>query len=137
MRSRQALCLSIAENHSAKNGVAVFYDNDYQRIDLMNKIELLAPAGNFECLVAAVQSGADAVYLSGKNFGARSFADNFDRDELEKAVDYCHLRGVRIYVTVNTLTKDSEMAQMQDYLLYLNHIGVDAIIVQDIGVVNL
>ena len=103
----------------------------------MNRIELLAPAGNFECLVAAVQSGADAVYLSGKSFGARSFADNFDRDELEKTVDYCHLRGVRVYVTVNTLTKDNEMAHMRDYLLFLNRAGVDAIIVQDIGVVNL
>ncbi len=103
----------------------------------MNRIELLAPAGNFDCLVAAVQSGADAVYLAGKNFGARSFADNFDKEELEKAVDYCHLRGVRVYVTVNTLTKDSEMPQIQDYLLFLNRVGVDAIIVQDIGVVNL
>ena len=69
----------------------------------MKKIELLAPAGNFDCLIAAVQSGADAVYLSGKAFGARSFADNFDNPQLEEAVDYCHIRNTKVYVTVNTL----------------------------------
>ena len=100
----------------------------------MKKIELLAPAGNFECLVAAVQSGADAVYLSGKAFGARSYADNFDGEMLEKAVDYCHLRGVKIYVTVNTLVLDSEMQELSEYLVFLNNIGTDAIIVQDMGV---
>ncbi len=103
----------------------------------MNKIELLAPAGNFECLVAAIQSGADAVYLSGKGFGARSYADNFDNAELEKATDYCHLRGARIYVTVNTLVSNDEIPELSEYLLYLNQIGVDGIIVQDMGVVNI
>lgn len=103
----------------------------------MHKIELLAPAGNFQCLVAAVQSGADAVYLAGKCFGARSFADNFDDEELEKAVDYCHIRGVKIYITVNTLVLDSEMEQLGEYLVFLSKIGVDAIIVQDMGVITL
>ncbi len=103
----------------------------------MHKIELLAPAGNFQCLVAAVQSGADAVYLAGKCFGARSFADNFDNDELESAVDYCHLRGTKVYVTVNTLILDSEMEQLGEYLVFLSNIGVDAIIVQDMGVIAL
>ncbi len=103
----------------------------------MKKIELLAPAGNFECLIAAVQSGADAVYLSGKDFGARSFADNFDYDTLEKAVDYCHLRDVRVYVTVNTLVADKEFDVLCEYLNFLNKIGVDAIIVQDVGVVKI
>ncbi len=103
----------------------------------MNKIELLAPAGNFECLIAAVQSGADAVYLSGKSFGARSFADNFDLDTLENAVDYCHLRGVKVYVTVNTLVSDKETAELCGYLRFLNKIGTDAIIVQDMGVVKI
>ena len=103
----------------------------------MHKFELLAPVGNFQCLVAAVQSGADAVYLAGKCFGARSFADNFDNDELEKAVDYCHLRGVKVYITVNTLVLDSEMEQLGDYLVFLSEIGVDAIIVQDMGVIAL
>ncbi len=103
----------------------------------MHKIELLAPAGNFQCLVAAVQSGADAVYLAGKCFGARSFADNFDDEELEKAVDYCHVRGVKIYITVNTLVLDIEMEQLGEYLMFLSKIGVDAIIVQDMGVIAL
>lgn len=103
----------------------------------MHKVELLAPAGNFQCLVAAVQSGADAVYLAGKCFGARSFADNFDNEELERAVDYCHLRGAKVYVTVNTLVSDTEMEQLEEYLVFLSKIGVDAIIVQDMGVIAL
>ncbi len=103
----------------------------------MHKIELLAPAGNFDCLIAAVQSGADAVYLAGKSFGARSFADNFDNEELEKAVDYCHLRGVKVYVTVNTLVLDDEFEQLASYLVSLSSMGVDAIIVQDLGVMEL
>ena len=102
----------------------------------MDKIELLAPAGNAECLVAAVQSGADAVYLSGKNFGARSFADNFDNAGLEKAADYCHLRNVRIHVTVNTLVSDAELGEIKDYIVFLNKIGVDAVIVQDLGIAD-
>ncbi len=103
----------------------------------MKKIELLAPAGNFECLVAAVQSGADAVYLSGKAFGARSYADNFGESELEEAVDYCHLRGVKLYVTVNTIVSDAEIDELCSYLRFLNDIGTDAIIVQDMGVVKI
>lgn len=103
----------------------------------MNKIELLAPAGNFECLIAAVQCGADAIYLSGKGFGARSFADNFNSEELEKAMDYCHLRGVKVYVTVNTLVADREFDELCTYLRFLNRIGTDAIIVQDFGVLEI
>ncbi|MDO4744377.1 MAG: DUF3656 domain-containing protein, partial [Clostridia bacterium] len=103
----------------------------------MNKIELLAPAGNFDCLVAAVQSGADAVYISGKSFGARSFADNFDEYELEKAINYCHLRGVNIYITVNTLVCDAEISNLCEYLKFLNKAGADGIIVQDMGVLEL
>lgn len=103
----------------------------------MGKVELLAPAGNFECLIAAVQSGADAVYIAGTNFGARSYADNFDKDALEKAVDYCHIRDVKVYVTVNTLVLDNEMQELREYLVFLAKIGVDAIIVQDMGVLKL
>ena len=101
-----------------------------------NKIELLSPAGNFECLVAAVQAGCDAVYLSGKNFGARSYAGNFDNDELLKAVEYCHLHNVLVYVTVNTLVKENEFKELDVYLNYLNNINVDAVIVQDLGVIR-
>ncbi len=103
----------------------------------MHKVELLAPAGNFECMIAAVQSGADAVYLAGTKFGARSFADNFDGAELERAVDYCHIRGVKVYVTVNTLVLDDETDELCEYLKFLSQIGVNAIIVQDLGVLEL
>lgn len=99
-------------------------------------VELLAPAGSWEALVAAVQAGADAVYLGGKAFGARHYAANFDNEELEKAVKYAHLRNVRIFVTVNTLLDDTEYEQLKTYLLFLDSIGVDAIIVQDIGVLT-
>lgn len=100
----------------------------------MYRLELLAPAGNFDCLKAAVQAGADAVYLAGKNFGARSFADNFDPDQLKEAVRYAHLRGKKIHVTVNTVVFDREFAELEEYLKFLDEIRVDAVIVQDLGV---
>lgn len=99
--------------------------------------ELLAPAGSVEALKAAVNAGADAIYLAGKQFGARHYAANFDDTELKKAVNYANLRGVKIYVTVNTLIKDHELQNMAKYLLFLYEIGVDAILVQDIGVAQL
>ena len=103
----------------------------------MNKIELLAPAGNMQCLKAAVLSGADAVYIAGKLFGARSYADNFSDEELIEAISYCHLRGVKVYVTVNTLISDREIKTVMDYLKMLNEIGTDAVIVQDFGLSSL
>ncbi len=103
----------------------------------MKRIELLAPAGSWEAMVAAVNNGANAVYLSGKAFGARRFAGNFDRQELEKAVAYCHIRDVRVYVTVNTLIADQEFADLTDHLAFLYRIDVDAVIVQDIGVLRM
>ena len=81
-------------------------------------IELLAPAGSFEALVAAVQNGANAIYLGGQKFGARAFAHNFDYAALKEAVDYCHLRNVKLYVTVNTLYNNAEIAEIFDYLKY-------------------
>lgn len=104
---------------------------------MLSKPELLAPVGSWEALKAAVQNGADAVYLGGKAFSARQFADNFDRDELLRAVEYAHVRGVRVFVTVNTLVADRELRELADYLRYLYEIGVDAAIVQDLGVVRL
>lgn len=104
---------------------------------MKNIPELLAPAGSTESLKSAINSGADAVYLSGKNFGARKFADNFSEKEISEAVNYAHLRGVKVYVTVNTLVKDSELSSLAQYLLKLYQIGVDAILVQDLGVINL
>ncbi len=97
-------------------------------------IELLAPVGSREALVAAVESGANAVYLAGKMFGARASAPNFSDEELEEAVQFAHLRGVVVHVTVNTLVDNSEIPLLITYLRYLYKIGVDALIVQDVGV---
>ena len=101
-----------------------------------NEIELLAPAGTWEALEAAVNAGADAVYLGGKAFGARAYASNFDRDEMEKAVYFCHMHRVRLYVTVNTLVDDKELPELEDYLVFLHNAGVDGIIVQDMGIIR-
>lgn len=103
----------------------------------MKKVELLSPAGNMDCLISAVQNGADAVYVGGKKFGARAFASNFDYDELIEAIKYCHLYGVKIYVTVNTICFDNEIDEALKYVefLYLNH--VDGIIMQDFGLICL
>ena len=86
----------------------------------MQNIELLAPAGSYEALVAAVQNGANAIYLGGNEFSARAFATNFNREELQAAVAYGHLRNVKIYVTVNTLYEDNQFEKLQDYLLFLH-----------------
>ena len=99
----------------------------------MFKPELLSPAGSQESVYAAVNNGADAVYLGGKQFGARQFADNFSNTELEEIIDYCHLRGVKVYVTVNTLYKEKELKPMMDFVKCLYEAGADAVIVQDIG----
>ena len=100
------------------------------------EIELLAPAGTWDAMEAAVNAGADAVYLAGKAFGARAYADNFDRDGMGRAIRFCHLHHVRLYVTVNTLVDDREMADLEDYLVFLYNAGVDGIIVQDLGVIR-
>ncbi len=102
----------------------------------MEKIELLAPAGSMESLVAAVTKGADAIYLGGSKFSARAYASNFDNEQMEKAVDYCHEYGVTVYVTVNTLIKENEFQEAMDYIGFLYRIGVDALIIQDTGLVN-
>ena len=100
-------------------------------------MELLSPAGSYEAVVAAVQSGADAVYLGGQRFGARQSAKNFDIPDMKKWIDYCHLYGVRVYVTVNTLIKDSELEDLAEYVKDLAAINPDALIVQDMGAVTL
>ena len=102
----------------------------------MKKPELLAPAGNMECLKAAILAGCDAVYLGGNMFGARSFANNFDYDELKEAVNYAHTYGVKVYVTTNTLIYENEVERFTEYVTYLNSIHVDAIIMQDIGMMD-
>ncbi|MFW5986915.1 MAG: DUF3656 domain-containing U32 family peptidase [Methanohalophilus sp.] len=97
------------------------------------KPELLAPAGDYDSLVAAVQNGADAVYFGGSAFSARGYADNFPADSLGEAIDYAHLYGVRVYMAANILIKESEFSQAIDFLTQLCNMGVDAVIVQDIG----
>lgn len=103
----------------------------------MRDVELLAPVGSFEALKAAVQNGANAVYLGGKDFGARASANNFDRDELKEAVKYAHIRGVQVFVTTNTLRKENEIEDFLEYAKFLYDIDVDAIILQDIGMARL
>lgn len=103
----------------------------------MKKPELLAPAGSMESLKAAICAGCDAVYLSGKKYGARSFATNFDNDELIEAIKLCHLYGIKIYVTVNTLIFEDEVEDFLNYIDFLHVNNVDAIIIQDIGMVDL
>lgn len=101
------------------------------------KKELLSPVGNMASLYQAVHNGADAVYLGGKSFGARMYADNFTKEDLLYAIRYCHLYNVKIYITVNTVIFDNEVEEFVNYIefLYLN--GVDAVIMQDIGMISL
>ncbi|NMM61111.1 U32 family peptidase [Clostridium sp. P21] len=103
----------------------------------MNRIELLAPAGSMDSLYAAVQCGANAVYLGGNKFSARAYASNFDNENMKKAVEYCHLYEVKVYVTINTLMKEKELKEALDYAKFLYSIGVDALIIQDISLVVL
>lgn len=103
----------------------------------MIKTELLSPAGDMNTLISAVNNGADAVYIGGKMFGARAFAKNFSNEELEKAVKYCHLYGVKLYVTANTVVFENEIDEFLAYMKFLYEIGVDAVIMQDLGMISL
>ena len=103
----------------------------------MKKIELLSPVGNMKCLKAAIEAGADAVYLGGKLFGARAFSNNFTNEELISAIKYAHLYGVKVYVTINTLIYEHEVAKFMDYVDFLYKNNVDALIIQDIGMMDL
>lgn len=112
--------------------------NEFNRNGNRNKIiyskpELLIPAGGIPQLIAAVENGADAVYLGGNAFNARINADNFDLASMEEAVDFCHLRGVKVYVTLNTLMRDNQLKPAVNYAKKLYKIGVDALIIQDLG----
>ena len=99
--------------------------------------ELLAPVGSKDHLKVAINAGASAVYLSGKNYGARKFADNFTLDEIEEAIDTAHMHNVRVYVTVNTIIKESELENVMNYLSRLYSMGADAVLVQDLGLIEL
>ena len=99
--------------------------------------ELLAPVGSKEHLKVAINAGASAVYLSGKNYGARKFADNFTLDEIEDAINTAHMHNVKVYVTVNTIIKESELENVMNYLSRLYSMGADAVLVQDLGLIEL
>ena len=103
----------------------------------MFKTELLSPAGNMETLIYAVNNGADAVYVGGKMFGARAYAPNFSLEELQKAVQYCHLYGVKLYVTANTVVFENEIEEFLEYMKDLYEMNVDAVIMQDLGMISL
>lgn len=99
--------------------------------------ELLSPDGGWDSLAAAVQSGADAVYMGFGAYNARRSAKNFTEEEFAQAVRYCHLRGVRVYLTLNTLLTDRELAGAAEVAAHASAIGVDAVIVQDLGVMRM
>ena len=101
------------------------------------KVELLSPVGNMESLYQAVHNGADAVYLGGKSFGARKYANNFTNDELVEAINYAHIYGVKVYVTANTIIYNDEVEEFVNYLTFLHKNNVDAVIMQDIGMISL
>ena len=103
---------------------------------MTKRAELLAPAGSFESMVAAVNAGADAVYMGGSRFGARAYAENLDTGKMIEALDFCHLHGVKLYMTVNTLLKEQEMGELYDFLAPFYEHGLDAAIVQDFGVLR-
>ena len=104
----------------------------------MRQIEVLAPAGSFETMKAAYKAGADAVYMGGPMFGARAYADNADMEQMLSAIDYAHLHGRKLYMTVNTLLKNIEIErQLTEYIRPFYEQGLDAVIVQDLGVMTL
>lgn len=103
----------------------------------MNKIELLAPAGNREAVIGAINAGANAVYMAGKKFGARAYASNFDNDEMIDTIKFAHLRGAKVFITINTLVFDDEIDELLEYTDFLVTNHVDALIIQDIGVLSL
>ena len=103
----------------------------------MKKVELLAPAGDMTCLKAAIMAGCDAVYLGGTLFGARAFAGNFTNEEIIEAINYAHLYGVKVYVTINTIIYENEVERFLDYVRFLHKNNVDAVIIQDIGMFDL
>ena len=106
-------------------------------MDNFGRVELLAPAGNPEGLYGAIHAGADAVYLGGSRFGARAYAENFSSEELVRCIRYAHLMGRKVYLTVNTLLKEKETEELRDYLLPFYEAELDAVIVQDLGVLRL
>ena len=131
-----------------KNGVYIIGENIASAADRENHMkktteesklhipEILAPAGTEEAMRAAVNAGCDAVYLGGTLFSARAFAGNFDQEAILRTLDYCHLFGVRVYMTVNTLLKEDEICVLAEYMQPFYQAGLDGVIVQDVGVIR-
>ena len=103
----------------------------------IKRVELLAPAGDIASLRAAIEAGCDAVYLGGKQFGARAYSNNFTREDLVEAIKLCHLYGVKVYVTCNTIIYENEVPSFLDYVRFLHQNNVDAILIQDLGMLDL
>lgn len=132
--------MTYKDNYYSSRGTKHTYKEDneiYKTCKTYKPPELLAPAGNFDALKAAVENGADAVYLGGKLFNARQYAGNFDNDELKKAIDFSHVRGVKIYLTLNTLISDTEIKEALVFAGQAYNLGIDGIIVQDLGLARL
>lgn len=109
------------------------FGKEEKHMSTYSKAELLSPCGNMECVKAAVNNGADAIYIGGKQFSARQYAGNFSIQEISEVCDYCHLRNVKVYLTVNTLYKDKELNELLKFVASVYEAGVDALIVQDMG----
>ncbi len=103
----------------------------------MKKPELLAPAGKIENAYAAIENGADAIYLGGHLFNARASAANFSLDQMKEVIDYCTLLNIKVYITLNTLIKEEELPSLHSYLSQLQNLNIEAIIIQDLGIVNI
>ena len=103
----------------------------------MKRVELLSPVGNMDTLYQAIHNGADAIYLAGKKYGARKYSNNFTEEELTEAIKYSHLYGVKVYITVNTIIFESEVKEFLEYIGFLYQNKVDAIIMQDIGMMSI
>ena len=105
--------------------------------DIIYKPELLAPAGGKESFFGVLRAGADAVYLAGEHYGARAYAENFSNEELENCIRYAHLYGKKVYITINTLIKNSETDDLISFVKPFYESGVDGVIVQDIGIISI
>ena len=103
---------------------------------MSNKYEVLSPAGDLECLTSAVNFGADAVYLAGEQFGMRTASKNFNDENLAKGIEYAHRRGVKVYITCNTLPRNNELDELPRFMAKAQDLGADAFIIADLGVME-
>lgn len=124
-------------NSCSRKSQQVLLENNLKLMYNIGMIELLAPAGDKDKLIMAIEYGANAVYLASKKFGLRTFAGNFELEELKQAVEYAHTRNVKVYVTINIVPHDGDLMDLPEYVKYLESIGVDAVICADLGVISI